>query len=336
MNLPLTRCRRGLVGLLALVLSLAASPVQANLIPWTAGYGYSSYYAPSAGYGYSHTAHYGGHGGGCCLLNLFNCCGLFGHSTYSAGYAPSYQFAPACCPPACDPCGGCGSCGTSGSCGTCGTYGSSGACGSCGTGGYSASGWGSTCPSGDCGVPAVSSPTPSPSPYSGEPVTPPSSSTPSRTVPPQTYREDGQDDGFRQPQPIPGTNEGGLFPPTDGASEGGSSSGVSPAGGTTPDPQIERNDGIQFDSFKIPARDRAEDANDADDDDNAADEAAGEESGVIEPLQIDAVAASSVVPQRQRAHYRAIFHAPSVARTQVPGPSGWEALNAPSLADAAR
>src|SRR5690606_31630674 len=162
------------------------------------------------------------------------------------------------------------------------------------------------------------------------------SATPSRTVPPQAYREDGQEDGFSQPQSSPGTNEAGMFPPTDAAYVGCSYSIASLAGGTARAPQIERNDGIQFDSFKIPARDRAEDANDADDDDNAADEAAGEESGVIEPLQIDAVAASSVVPQRQRAHYRAIFHAPSVARTQVPGPCGWEALNAPSLADAAR
>jgi hypothetical protein len=338
MNLSAPCNRLGLVGTLALLLGPLGSPTQAHLIPWTAGYGYSSYYAPTAGYGYGYTsnygyapnygytANYGGHrGGGCCLLNLFGCCGLFGHGQYSAAYAPSYSYAPSHCAPACDPCGG-----------SCGTYGN---CGACGTSGYSLGGtWsGSGCPSGDCGIPGASTPSASPSPYSGEPVNPPSSTSPSRSTPPQTYREDG-DDGFRRPQPIPGTGGsgggGGLFLPEDDPSSSNSPeaapSGVAPAGGATPDSQIERNDGgFELDSFKIPARDRADD--DANDD-----EANDDESRVIVPLQIDAVA-TSVAPQRRRAHYRAIYRTPSVTRTRIPGPSGWEAIgDVPSLANVAR
>lgn len=327
MTMPANCYRLGLVGTVALLLGPLASASQACLIPWTAGYGYSSYYAPTAGYGY--TANYGGYGGGgCCLTNLFGCCGLFGHGGYSAAYAPTYQYAPSYCAPACDPCGG-----------SCGTYGNCGACGTCGTTGYSLGGtWSGSCPSGDCGIPSTSTPSTSPSPYSGQPVTPPSSSPPS-SAPPQTYREDGSDDGFRQPQPIPGTGGGGggLFPPEDGAgstSSGASGSDVAPAGGRTPDSDIERNDGgFQLDAFKIPARDRADEAADDDEADDAQEEDAAEESGVIEPLDIDAVA-TSVTPQRRRAHYRAIFRTPSVARSTVPSQSGWEAIgDVPSLAN---
>jgi len=307
MNLPATRHRLGLVGILALLLGPLSSPSQACLIPWTAGYGHSS----------------------CCLSNLFGCCGLFGGSGYSAAYAPTYQYAPSYGAPWCDPCGG-----------SCGAYGNCGACGTCGTSGYSLGGaWSGTCPSGDCGIPSTSTPSTSPSPYSGQPVTPPSSSSPS-SAPPQTYREEDSDDGFRQPQPIPGTGSeggGGLLLPEDGASGSNSReaapAGVAPAAGEAPDRQTEPG-GFQFDSYKIPARDQQEGESDIDGREETDDD--DEESRVIPPLEIDAVA-TSVTPLRRRASYRAKFHTPAVARTQVPVHSGWEAIHdVPRLADAAK
>jgi hypothetical protein len=299
MSLLLTCKRLRFSGTLGLALSLMASTSEACLFPWCWGWG-----------GHSHQS--------------FSCCGLFGHGGYTAAYAPSYNYAPSYqYAPSCDPCGtGCGSCGS---------------CGTCGTGGYSLNNaWSGTCPSGDCGIPSSGGQDSFSSPYSGEPVTPPSSPTPSRATPPQTYREEAPDDGFRPPQPIEGTNDGGLFPPMDGASGSASPSEIAPAGGEAPDSQIERSDGFQFDTFKIPARDRADEDADADEADPP-DERAGEESRVIEPLQIDAVAFVATTPQRQRAHYRAIFRTPSVARTHVPSQSNWEPIpDIPSLANAGK
>ena len=75
---------------------------------------------------------------------------------------------------------------------------------------------------------------------------------------------------------------------------------------------VERS-GIQFESNKVPA-----DAEPA----PAEDDRAGED-GAAQPLKIDAHLVYRVQPERSRAHYRAIFRAPQVARSEVPAGTDW-------------
>lgn len=293
---------------LALILGPLASASQACwLFPWG---GYSTYYGPTGGYTYT-----AGFGLG----------GLFGYSSYYGGYAPNY-YAPSYAA---------SGYATPGSASTYGglAYAPSGGC------------CDNACPSGDCGIVTNPGQSNSPTPYIGEPVgesspTPaepsPTESTPGESSPstydraPQTHPEEP----FVQPRPIPGTGEqgepggGGILPPEDDSTTGDWSdvpSSVTPAGGT--EPEIERDGGFDFDTYRRPLPDEQ-----SPDDGEERDVDPEDDSHVIEPLNVETQVAFRPLPQRRRAQYRAIFRTPRVARAHVPDQSGWEGLPPAALA----